>query len=253
MLKPCKVCGIEKEATSEFFVLTRPAGGLRSTCKACASAKSLQYYYKNHKERLEIAEAKRREKGIKPKEEYVAELRAAITPEVIEERLARRREHQRRVRGYLPREEFLIELHKKNAERHATRRAIKTEVKSIRAEIRALMLELTADRRLFKKREAAKLSQRKRREAGLKRLEKAERRSQEANCPWADKSKTKQFYLEARKLTRETGIQHSVDHIHPLKHPLVCGLHNEFNLQVLTMADNVRKNNHFVPYIESEL
>lgn len=38
-----------------------------------------------------------------------------------------------------------------------------------------------------------------------------------------------------------------VDHIIPLRHPLVCGLHVEDNLQLLTQSENARKRNSFTP------
>jgi 5-methylcytosine-specific restriction endonuclease McrA len=49
------------------------------------------------------------------------------------------------------------------------------------------------------------------------------------------------FYDEARRLTKETGISHIVDHIHPLNGAHSCGLHVPWNLQVLTDAENKRK------------
>jgi hypothetical protein len=72
---------------------------------------------------------------------------------------------------------------------------------------------------------------------------KAKRRR--ARCKWADAGKVRAFYIEAAMVSMQTGVLHDVDHIVPLKHPLVCGLHNEFNLQVLPASENRRKRNRF--------
>ena len=63
--------------------------------------------------------------------------------------------------------------------------------------------------------------------------------------PWADRKAIQNIYIEARRLTAETGIKYEVDHIIPSNHPLVCGLHVEFNLQILTEFENISKNNKF--------
>lgn len=62
---------------------------------------------------------------------------------------------------------------------------------------------------------------------------------------WANRREIKNIYAQARRLTESTGIRHQVDHTIPLKHPLVCGLHNEFNLRVITADENKRKHNHW--------
>lgn len=64
---------------------------------------------------------------------------------------------------------------------------------------------------------------------------------------WADQAKIKEIYVEAARLTLVTGIEHQVDHIIPLRHPLVCGLHHEDNLQILTATENRSKGNKWLP------
>jgi hypothetical protein len=63
--------------------------------------------------------------------------------------------------------------------------------------------------------------------------------------PWADKKAINEIYIKARQLTIETGIKHEVDHIIPSNHVLVCGLHVETNLQIITEAENIVKSNSF--------
>lgn len=66
---------------------------------------------------------------------------------------------------------------------------------------------------------------------------------------WANLEAMKAIYQEAARLTQQTGIKHEVDHIIPIQSPLVCGLHCEANLQILTKAQNRAKSNAITPHI----
>lgn len=55
-----------------------------------------------------------------------------------------------------------------------------------------------------------------------------------------------ELYKVARELTEQTGIQHEVDHIHPLQGKEVCGLHCPDNLQVIPKIENRKKSNKLI-------
>lgn len=60
----------------------------------------------------------------------------------------------------------------------------------------------------------------------------------QATPVWVNRSELREIYAQCPK-------GHHVDHIVPLKHPLVCGLHVPANLQIIPAAENLRKNNKF--------
>lgn len=83
---------------------------------------------------------------------------------------------------------------------------------------------------------------------GAKNASTAERRTSKwLACPhWRNTFMITETYRLAALRTKVTGITWVVDHIVPIKHPLVCGLHAEDNLQVVTETYNATKSNHFV-------
>ena len=76
------------------------------------------------------------------------------------------------------------------------------------------------------------------------RLRKADQRK--ARVSWACMETITDFYREAKYLGWH------IDHIIPLKHPRVCGLHVENNLQALSPEENMRKGNRWCPEDEPE-
>jgi hypothetical protein len=64
---------------------------------------------------------------------------------------------------------------------------------------------------------------------------------------WADRGLMREIYRVRATLSRQTGVRYSVDHVVPVNHPLVCGLHVHNNLEVLPLDVNVRKSNNWWP------
>ncbi len=60
-----------------------------------------------------------------------------------------------------------------------------------------------------------------------------------------DKWLIKEIYETAALRTKLTKVDWHVDHIVPLKHDSVCGLHVPWNLQVITASENISKHNRF--------
>jgi len=71
----------------------------------------------------------------------------------------------------------------------------------------------------------------------------------QATLKWLSKDQLKQienFYIEAVKISKETGVPHEVDHIIPLQGKTVRGLHVPWNLQILLKTLNRRKSRKLI-------
>jgi hypothetical protein len=64
---------------------------------------------------------------------------------------------------------------------------------------------------------------------------------------WVDMDRVAEVYEACARASERLGEPCHVDHIVPLNHELVCGLHWEGNLQVLTARENVEKSNKVWP------
>lgn len=65
--------------------------------------------------------------------------------------------------------------------------------------------------------------------------------------PWTTHRECREFWDLSQQQTAATGVQHSVDHLVPLLHPMVCGLHCPANLRVVPLAHNIKKSNNWWP------
>ena len=66
-----------------------------------------------------------------------------------------------------------------------------------------------------------------------------------ATPPWADLDKIKQIYTMAFEM-KSNGLDVEVDHIIPLIHNDVCGLHVHQNLRIISKSENRKKHNQFL-------
>lgn len=77
----------------------------------------------------------------------------------------------------------------------------------------------------------------------------AKRKAQKNNATvkWSNDFFIKEIYELARLKTKMLSTLFHVDHIVPLISPIVCGLHCESNLQVITAKENMSKQNYYWP------
>lgn len=218
-MKTCSHCHETKE-TSAFYRCKQTKDGLHSWCKSCISAHQSAY--------------------------------RATNDAVIKQR---KKEYRERNRERMAAKDKAY--YEANKEKHNARSAAWYEANKAKA------LETAAEwsRQNPEKRKAA---QRKYRETS-KHVRQAEyernkpqyfdraaqRRvtQKQATPTWSNREVVLEYYRAVRAFNRNKafGGEWHVDHIVPLNHPLVCGLHCHTNLQMLPAAENMSKGNRSWP------
>lgn len=177
--------------------------GLGTECRPCSKANSNKYFQEHREEH--------RERGRldyeKNREERIAGVKAwrAANPDKVRQIKAAYREKYR---------EQIKAISQRDWEKHAPKRRAK------KAEWRAANPD-----------------------KALEHVRARQTRKTQQMPPWADREAILAVYREARRLTKETGVKHHVDHYYPLKGEIVSGLHVHFNLRPIPAPDNHRKGN----------
>lgn len=147
---------------------------------------------------------------------------------------------------------------KKNAQRTAALAEIRAERKQLRAaktkqrraETAKIYREKHGEKLRAANREFSRLHFQKYKHRYVERNARRRLATALATPRWANPERIKAIYAEARRLTEETGVVMSVEHIIPLRGMLrkgehvVCGLHCETNLMILPLIENKRRNSY---------
>lgn len=219
--KICTCCKVGQPITA-FHKSSREIDGLQGWCKTCFSKKNAQYRAANkEKDKLRHREYQQqnKDKGAVSTAKYRDRHPDRIREAVKRHYNANKEKENKRARDY----------YQANAER-----------------IRALKVKLRIENKEHRR---AYESQYSKENKGLINAKTTRRRCAKAQAipKWVNHEKIAAIYFQCTELTIETGVEHHVDHIVPLRSTIVCGLHWENNLQILTKAENSKKGNRSWP------
>lgn len=213
----CKECNVSK--LPEEFYLSK--GNRIKTCKVCCRRKERESYSINKGTRL---------------------ARQKISRELNKERIK-----ENSARWYLRNREKVLKASKAYRSKPEVRERELARQKKYYAdrktEIQAKRRERLTEARKIGLRQYSHEHYLNNREYYYEKCSKRRAKSNKATPQWANLKAIKEIYKMARELTLKTGIKHHVDHIIPLNGEIVSGLHVEYNLQVITMRENLSKAN----------
>jgi len=219
-LLPTKICGscLVEKPVNDFRKRSDTPTGLGSDCKDCLKLKRHNHYVDNKEHTLQRT-AEYRKNNLDKYRGYSAKYREENYDRYLERCRELRdlnRDYlnaQSRERNKIPKVKARLKIAHQKYMSNPEKAKRKKETSRVWSAINKDKICYYASQRRFMKKQATPI--------------------------WADEGIILDFYKEAQHHGME------VDHIIPLKHPLVCGLHVEWNLQLLTRSDNAKKHNYF--------
>lgn len=207
-MKTCSKCG-ETKSLKDFGKDSARKDGLRAYCRMCNSKSAQEWYRKNPEKAAQTSKA------------------------YAQKTFSRRKEYSRQ--WQMHNKEHLREYNKL---KHLENR--ETIIARVKEWSIANRDKVRRNKAKYKKRYPAKSNAdgAARRAARLK-----------ATPPWLtaiQRAQIAEFYEVATARSVQTGVEHHVDHIHPLRGENFRGLHVPWNLQVITGVENSRKKNQLV-------
>ena len=260
-MKTCSKCGEEKQAT-EFYKDSRKSDGLMSACRKCHNSTVANWAERNSDKRAEkYREWAENNKDRRREVDQARRLREVAIPDVKRcsscgEEKTNSEFHKKpgSTDGLYPLCKACRKLadQQRRTDNAETLRQYEKARASTPKRLEAAKSYYAANKEACDVRNRRYALENKGRVAGIKRKYVIlhghySKRLVQAFVAWADQSKIEQIYQDAKKRTQETGVIHHVDHVVPLKSKLVCGLHTEANLQVLSAVENLKKRNFYWP------
>jgi len=220
-IKVCTKCGASKPL-SDFGKHSKSKDGLNSFCKACKSLAAAAHYRTNSeaiREKTKAYALENRDSVLAQKKVYAEENRDRL--KAAKAKWAE--ENAEHLQAYQ------ADYYSKNTE------VIRASQAEYQRNNRPILNAINAS---WAKRNRAYLSSK---------YNRLRARDMGAIPAWADFEAIELIYVQANDLSKQSGVVHHVDHIVPLRSKLVCGLHCEANLQVITGAENQSKHNRIWP------
>lgn len=220
--KFCRGCG-ETKSKTKFRTRSDSLNGLTAHCRKCLINKSREYYQENSEEiiRKTSEHAKNNRERYN---EYVKQYRIRHRERLLREGRKKYKEYYAKWK-----EKHLWRMEHDDAYAKAFK---KSQLKSRKK------WESNPDN-IEKKKKLTKAWSKKNKDLVCYYSATRRAKIKRASPVWANQEKIKQIYKEASEMGMD------VDHIIPLTSDLVCGLHCEFNMQLLSRSDNSSKHNKF--------